>query len=663
MVLAPQLETIRTPSGPYLIPRPRRFVRRASDPVWELREISSTRDHFQTRKLRETLQLGREKAEEVGLPASEPLTVIRAPLRERFIAPFDGGLAISDRAFLFLDYELFIGFHQLALWRAQLGAYALRATRTIETDWPPEQVADILGATLRDLMETERFGGKESADRLLNRFAVIPEIDSLVFAPQIPLVDALYDAIDESPKARNHPEDFYHPRPRGKIFFEKVLDRIGVEALREAARTYAKRRKPWLVLLQEISGESGISAWLEPFKGAYPEVDYALKSIESDAAQIGVTVSREGAEIEEPITVLLTDAEGHRHRATRLGPGKLVVEAPGPPSQVIVDPDSRLVEKSTRNDKLARFNNRTPVRWRFLLNNITGLVAVTNHQLSIASSFSLRRINDLRYGFGASLGISPTAIGGSIGASYRFGKQLTPLLLSSSLSVGAGFQRLRVEQGVGQPGNQTSLSVSYGFDDRLNGNYSFEGKGFRIRTSGVIAQLDNADSSSAFSNAGASAYWLQPLGFHNGVFLRLRGDAIFGDAPIQNLLRLGGRSVGARGFEPTELRGQERVIGSVEWRHALAVAQRVDLGGLLMWTRLEGAAFADAVLLPNSRADCGTDMFYDVGYGLRFIGDILNITPAAFTIDFGVPLNRCGLESERTPISVYVGFLQSFLPF
>ncbi|MEO1171667.1 MAG: hypothetical protein AAFX94_06405, partial [Myxococcota bacterium] len=120
---------------------------------------------------------------------------------------------------------------------------------------------------------------------------------------------------------------------------------------------------------------------------------------------------------------------------------------------------------------------------------------------------------------------------------------------------------------------------------------------------------------------------------------------------------------GARGFEPTELRGDARVIGSVEWRHAFAVAGRVDLGGLLMWTRLEGAAFADAVYMPNDRPDCGGDMFYDVGYGLRFIGDVLNVTPAAFTIDLGVPLNRCDDETDRVPFSIYVGFLQSFIPF
>ncbi|MEO1173830.1 MAG: hypothetical protein AAFX94_17540, partial [Myxococcota bacterium] len=459
-----------------------------------------------------------------------------APLRERFIAPFDGGFAISDRAFLFLDYGLFMGFHQLVLWRAELAAYALRIARTVERDWPPEAVADAVGATLRDQMEAERFGGKESADQLLDRFAVIPEIDSMVFAPQIPLVDALYEAVDEEPAARNHPDDFYHSRPRGKLFFEKLRDRVGVEPLRRAALGYSTGGQPWITRVAEYAGGAPVAEWLEPFRGPYPEVDYVLEAVDEASNAITVTVGRSGADVTEPVTVLVEDDDGEEHRVTRLGPGTVRVAAPGPAAKVILDPDRRLVEHSTRLDKLARFNNRTPDRYRFLLNNITGLVAVTNQQLSLSSSFSFRRIYDLSVLYGATIVASPSTVGAALSASYRFGKQLTPLSLASSVGIGLGIERLRVEQGSGEPGNQLSLSTSYGYDDRLNPYYSFEGKGFRLRGSGVLARLDSGDEDFAFATAGASAYWLQPLGFHNGIFFRLRGDAILGDSPEQNLL-------------------------------------------------------------------------------------------------------------------------------
>ncbi|OGO78534.1 MAG: hypothetical protein A3K41_07615 [Chloroflexi bacterium RIFOXYD12_FULL_57_15] len=65
--------------------------------------------------------------------------------------------------------------------------------------------------------------------------------------------------------------------------------------------------------------------------------------------------------------------------------------------------------------------------------------------------------------------------------------------------------------------------------------------------------------------------------------------------------------------------------------------------------------------------DCDRSAFFDVGYGLRFIGEVMGVTPAAITVDFGVPLGRCVCEESRTnqraPVTVYVGFVQSFSSF
>ncbi|MEZ4271344.1 MAG: hypothetical protein R3C68_07900 [Myxococcota bacterium] len=79
-----------------------------------------------------------------------------------------------------------------------------------------------------------------------------------------------------------------------------------------------------------------------------------------------------------------------------------------------------------------------------------------------------------------------------------------------------------------------------------------------------------------------------------------------------------------------------RLIGSLEYRHRLEGDGRADLGGVVTLNRL-------ALLLPMpctcmvDRPGCRRDVFYDVGYGLRFIGDMLNIAPGSLQIDFGVP--------------------------
>lgn len=678
VVLAPHLRAHPTAAGPYLVPEPRHFERRAAEPNWNLRDLDEARSPHAREKLREALAIGKDAAARFALPVQAPLTVIRAPLRERFVAPFDGGFLLSDRAFHLLDSGLLNGFHQLALWRAQLAAYALRVTVPREDRLDPWLVADAVGATIRDLLEVERFGGKESADELLDRFAVIPEIDALQFAPQIPLVDALYEAIDEEPSARSHPDDFFHDRPRGKLLFEKLVDRIGVASLRDAARLYASSNERWLPLVAEIANAPRVSEWIAPYLGPYPSLDYALGEIESGAGTIRVEVRQLGpSEAVEPVEVEIIDANGERHRARRMGPGELSVDAPGPPERVRIDPEGRLVERSTVYGTLAQHNNETPTRWRFLLNNITGLVAVTGQGLALSSSFTLRQIYDQRYRFGLVVAAADQRNAGgftggvAVSASYRFGSLLTPLRLSSGVSTAAGFERLGAEAfgdgSIAEPVNQLSWSVGYQYDDRLSPYYSFEGRGLSLSATALASQPDSGGTDLA-TRVSAAAFYILPLGFHQGLLGRLRYNGIFGEAPAQGQLRLGGRNLGGRGYETFEVRGDTRAIASLEWRHALAVAQRLDILGLLMWTRLEGAAFADAIWMPDAQfrapdASCSRDVFYDVGYGLRFIGDVLNVSPAAFTVDFGFPLNRCALDDDRLPYTVYVGFLQSFTPF
>ena len=85
--------------------------------------------------------------------------------------------------------------------------------------------------------------------------------------------------------------------------------------------------------------------------------------------------------------------------------------------------------------------------------------------------------------------------------------------------------------------------------------------------------------------------------------------------------------------------------------------------GLNLRDCFEGAFFADAVYLPMDEPGCRRDTFYDVGYGVRFLGDILNVYPGSLAVDVGVPLNRCARERDRLPITVYLAFVQSFLAF
>jgi hypothetical protein len=166
-----------------------------------------------------------------------------------------------------------------------------------------------------------------------------------------------------------------------------------------------------------------------------------------------------------------------------------------------------------------------------------------------------------------------------------------------------------------------------------------------------------------FAQMGAGALGLLPLGFGHALVGRVRVDLSLGEAPAQNLYRLGGRYRGGRGFEIDEARATRRGVVSGEYRHVLHGGGRTDFFGALMLTRLDGAFFADAVYLPVARAGCHREVFYDVGYGIRFMADILNVAPGSLALDVGLPIGRCEDERGRVPVTIYMAFVQSFLSF
>ena len=120
-----------------------------------------------------------------------------------------------------------------------------------------------------------------------------------------------------------------------------------------------------------------------------------------------------------------------------------------------------------------------------------------------------------------------------------------------------------------------------------------------------------------------------------------------------------------------QLRGRRRAVATLEHRHALISGMRTDVGGLFTLTRIEGAFFADAIYLdqedafrpPKSSARCGDELFADAGYGLRFLVDLMNISPAALTVDVGTPLTRCGGAQNESAVAIYIAFVQSLLAF
>ncbi len=632
-----------------------------SPPPHGLTDLSAPLAQSALAQVESTLADGVHYARRVGLVPA-PCVAVLAPLRENLVERFEGGLAISDRAFALLPWERLRKFHRLSLWREQLALAALAPARVREPA-RAHLVADVVASALLEQLTRERYGRHEYAPDILDPIAVIPEIDALIYAPQVAFATSYYAALDESPRARRRLDNFADTLPRGRLLYDKLtVHRGGTEVLALVA-AYLRDARPF----GELAGALGIDVegFWRPFLGPSPQVDYALGDVRVDGAGTHVLIHASGkdaASLKEPITVEVVDGAGQAHRAARLGPGELVLPGVTRMASVEIDPDERLVELAHAPGVAPRFNNRDPKRWRFLLNNIASLIAVTGKEISIAADFSLRRIHDLTYRLDLFALYAPTSAGGAATFSRGFGREVTPLILAQRVGLTGGYERLLSESLGGVPGNLAVGGVFYRYDDRVSPYFSFEGQGLSLRLNAGAGAAESGERFRFFT-AGASAFKLWPLGFHHAVLTRVRGDVVTGAAPLQEELVLGDRYRGGRGFERDEASATRRLVFSGEYRHAFATDARTNVMGLVTWTRLEGALFADSVYLPVARTDCDESWFYDVGYGLRFIGDVAGVSPAEIAVDVGVPINRCQDQVGRGPVTVYVAFVQSFAVF
>ncbi len=570
---------------------------------YDLKEITSGLDTLAMQDLRETVGIGAGWADVQHIDRQRLIVVI-APLREKLVERFDGGIAVSDRAFHIIDSQKKL--HALSIWRAQLGVYADATTRDRESgreSLPPLMISDMVAVLLRDALARGLFGEIELGPALLEHVAIIPEIDQLIFAPQTTFADAYYEAIDETPKVRLHLDDFDTMLPRGKLIAMKLTDRMGDAGALAIAQTYVARDRPMLAIVRSTGGDATV-AGLEEWIGPTPKVDYYIGEIRSDEYGAHVRVDVRGPDadkVHEPITVRARESRKKSYEAKRIGPGWL--EFPlllKTPSLIEIDPYQRTVQAASQPGETTRFNDRDHAKWRFLLSDIGGLIAVTNKQLNADVEFALRKLNDLRFAYTFGADYSPQSVGVGASAIYKFGSLVTPLLYSDAIALSLGYDRLRANFDNATPGDLVSIGLSYGHDDRLSPYYGFRGNGISLATAFSYGR-DIRGVDYTFGSFGAGFLKIYQVAFGHALVGRIRGDILVGTVPKQAELRLGGRYFGGRGYEQNEASATRRAIASFEYRHMIEGDMRSDFARLLMFTRIEGALFADAIAMPVHR--------------------------------------------------------------
>jgi hypothetical protein len=617
--------------------------------------IAPHNSYIPTQKSMQEVQRALQEGEEElshfkTLTPTRPLIAVFVPLREQLVERFSGGLAISNRAFSLFPWKKFTLFHSMALWRHQFAARILPWAYTHETPYHADLVADTLACALREKHVEKTSDKRESAHALLNRIAVIPEIDALMFAPQTAFADTYHNTAYTPPTQRWRLDNFHHSLPEGVLLYQKIRDAQGVEKTWQQTHQYLTTPQRF-----EPLASHAYDAWLGP----YPKVDYSVQ--QPTPSQVLVAAQGEDASrIHEPIQVAIQDAHKHKHLYTTYAHETLTPEVPLPLRSIEIDPALRLHETSTHPYEHPSFNNRTPKRWRLLLTNLSSLLGITAKQIAFNADVILRQIYDTRWFYSSKLAYTPRNISVYAGVHRGFGKTITPLARAHYASLTWGYDYLRSNAVLGASGQQVSLNMAYTYDTRLRAVSSFRGEGFSARAH-LAHAWKNTSETYTYGTLGASALKLWPLGTQQALLARVGVDGVAGHAPSQYGVRLGGRYRGLRGYEEDEAWGTMRVTASLEWRHTLASLHNHSFWGLFTLTDLEGALFADAAYFKSNV--CTGENFYDVGYGLRWIGEVFNISPMVLAVDVGVPFSRCTAHTRKQPFTVFMAFNQSFDPF
>lgn len=579
---------------------------------------------------------------------AKPLPWLLLPMRRTLSECTGGAVLVSREVFAVTPLEDIQKFHRLGLARASL-ACAFEQSFGLR----PEP-ADALAVYALDRQHREMAGGSRDPKELLRYFRFVPDIDSLLYAPQMPWSQTYFSAIDEAEFGPKTPGRFFHQRPFGKLFYEKLRDRLADGDLDRLFSDALASQSSVLDLAHERYPEAA-AVILEDFFGPYPKVDLGF-SIASDS----VIVERRGDRAREPVTVEVEDSAGQVFRGIVDPTGDRVrfEQAQLPIREATLDPDRRLVELQLPDGAHPRWDNSSSHGIRLVLTRLIAGLGFSATEFSAGIDFALRREWDLKHRLGFGAQYDPSGAGGSLRYSYSFGPRITADSLAMSWSTGVSFERLTQGfAGAAKPYWMGSASSSFIYDDRPALRTAMRGQA-ALAYAGVGVPFDYE----VFGYGGVGLMKFFQTRYDQALAVRARFDAVVGRAPTQALYSLGGRSQ-ARGYALSELTSRNRLLLSMEYRHEIARGFRANFAELVWIDGVEGALFGDLALASNDvqRLFSSDSVYGDVGYGIRILYDQLGVNPGVLTLDFGIPLRR--VRRDLPPVAVFVGFIQSFSDF
>jgi hypothetical protein len=622
-----------------------------------------------------------ELLDEVGVEHDRELTIVQAPLRaDVAVSAQSGVVVLSDRWYRIWPAKRLRKFHDRQLARAIFGALLARhiAERGSESRRDVDVAAGVGAAYLTDLFTLRQYRVRETATDILQPVRFLPVIDQVLYAPQLMFADAYFGNTVEDESLREDPRRFNHTRPGGRLLYEKLRDLFGAAALNEAMTSLLVDGVPLRAAAEAAYGGS-LGWFFRQWSRPYPRLNYRIGTLHTDQVataryQHRLEIVRDTAAGDqppiEPVEVAVVDARGNRHDLRWDGRGDRGViefETVAPVKVVSLDPNRRLAEtRLPGDDNHALYDNRRPLRTRFVYNSLGVLVNLSDLTGILAADFSLGRVHDLRWRTRLTLFTSSaTLVGGTATYSRFFGSQITADERLSTASVRLSAARLRANAlaDADPAASRIGLRLGLGTSNRIYVWEPRNSRGAGISLSATATRVDadaGADAQALLTGAASAGYTLLSTPW-DGHSLLLNGGAstVFGDIEQRSQLLTGGGVGGSRGYGPFDLFGRVNLELHAEYRHVFVHDLDWNFGHYNFVRGIGGVLFADAVALsPETSHDLLDGRVYaSVGYGLRFFYDSFGTLQQMMRIDLAVRVD--GDITSAAP-GVYLSFVPPF---
>lgn len=608
-----------------------------------------------------------EMMHELGLdlPAGEEIRLVDAPLRMELANAQAHAVLVSDQIYRIFPINRFRKFHSFqlvgAVFDCLLEARLSARERPADLAFSP----DVAAAWLVDLYTLRIYRRQEFARDILRWVSFIPAIDRILYAPMIPFATAYFNTVDEPDPTRDDLHRFMSDWPRGKLIHEKLRDLVGDRGMTAIMQSLWAGTPVREAAEAEAHGplEHFFAQWLGP----YPDVDYRFTILRRDRTRTGhryhVRLDKRGDHApEEPVELKVTEWGGATQTVRWDGRGRdntFTLETRHLLRSVVLDPRGRLRQRIAGENVDHRLDDSRPAPVKLIYNNFGALFNVQTLALDLSLDFSILRIHDLKNTARLVLYHNEAVlIGGLIGYARGFGRKILPSRLSSAVS--GSLRVARLDSGFAnfggppQPGTRITASLGVGYDDRF---FIWEPWTYTQASAAVSYSATILDDRRVFQQVTASGRMTRAFPLAQGHGLAMEGAvaATFGDLRLPSqALFVGGPSGELRGYEPDELPGRSWASLRLEYRHTFVR----DLDWNLLWLfyirGFAGGAFAEAAVISPCDAHLGTvsdaahgfarNLYGDVGYSLRVLGDFFGVSQSVFNVDVAVPLRR----QERT---------------